>query len=179
MLPRTGLWCAHKQRSASLGQRTCTQHTSASAYFKACFDDSDWQHENPRNGPGPTPQQHGLYSPWAPVLKEVLLQRVVGAEVEPHSRDGPSKGLKEQMGDRRVKRGHVCFHTHMTFSKTGMEKRQGGLTGEIPFHSPSSFSVLTTLRSTLTIPTLPELKEELSDQLTKTMVQALKCCTWV
>lgn len=33
------------------------------------------------------------------------------------------------------------------------------LTGETPFQSPSSFSVLTTVRKTFTMPTLPELKQ--------------------
>lgn len=75
-------------------------HTQACAYFKARLDDSDWQHEDPCHRPGPSSQQHGPHGPRSAVLEEVLLQRVVGAEVEPHTRDGPSKGLEDQMHER-------------------------------------------------------------------------------
>lgn len=71
-------------------------HPCACAYFKARLDDSDRQHENPRHRPGPASQQHGPQGPGAAVLEEVLLQRVVGAEVEAHARDGPDKRLEEQ-----------------------------------------------------------------------------------
>lgn len=78
------------------------RHTAVTvpATFKACLDDSDRQHEDPRHGSGPAPQQHGLQGPRASVLEEVLLQRVVGTEVEPHAWDGASEGLEEQEDER-------------------------------------------------------------------------------
>lgn len=65
----------HTHVSEKIPQETHL-HTkiSACAYFKACLDDSDWQHEKPCHRPGPTSQQHGLHGPWAAVLEEVLLQ---------------------------------------------------------------------------------------------------------
>lgn len=42
--------------------------------------------------------------------------------------------------------------------------KRGQLTGETPFQSPMSFSVRTTLKNTVTIPTLAELKEHKRDR---------------
>ncbi len=57
--------------------------------------------------------------------------------------------------------------TETVFNKKEIRPHEDVLTGEIPFHSPSSFSVRTTLRSTVIIPTLPELKEGNADKLTE------------
>lgn len=69
---------------------------SVFAYFKACLDDSDRKHKDPRNCTGPSPKKHSLYGPWAAVPEEVQLKGVVGAEVDPHSRDCPHKRLEER-----------------------------------------------------------------------------------
>lgn len=55
------------------------------------------------------------------------------------------------------------------------------LTGETPFHSPSSLSVCTTFRNTVIIPTRPELKELNSDKWFKlnldcTITWTYVCC---
>lgn len=131
------------------------------ADLEARLDDRDRQHDDACHRPGPASQQHGARGPRAAVLEEVLLQGIVGAEVEPHSRDGPSKGL-ERGRERESEEGKSAAVGLNKKKKTSNERRwrEDILTGETPFQSPSSLSVRTTLRSTAIIPTLPELKEE-------------------
>lgn len=80
---------------------------SASLYptthFKACLDDGHWQHKDASDYASPAPEQHGLHSSGASVLKEVLLQGVVGTEVDAHSWNGPGKRLEEQMEKKKNK----------------------------------------------------------------------------
>lgn len=147
-------WVKHTHLTSALSVRTqsviLTQSTSSHSYFIASLDDGDGQHEDPGHGAGPSSQQHGLQGPRAAVLEEVLLQRVVGAEVDPHSGDGSGKRLEERMTSQIMVKPYVVFSTFM---------REKILTGEMPFHSPSSFSVRTTFSSTVTMPTLPVLEE--------------------
>lgn len=65
-------------------------------YLKASFNDSDRQHADPCHSPGPSSKQHRLHGPGALLQEVVLLQRVVGAEVDPYAGDGPHKWLEEE-----------------------------------------------------------------------------------
>lgn len=64
-------------------------------HFKPRLDDGHRQHEYSRHSSSPSPQQHRSCGSRLVVLEEVLLEGVVGAEVEPHAWDGPGERLEE------------------------------------------------------------------------------------
>lgn len=64
----------------------------------------------------------------------------------------------------------LVLDTHTRYRELwacGRRIKEGVLTGDIPFHSPRSLSVFTTLKTTVTIPTLPVLKEEKNIQISR------------
>lgn len=94
---------------------------------------------------------------------------MVGTEVDPHSWNGPDKWLGEQMYEGQVSKKEILvLDTHkIELWACGRRIKEGILTGDIPFHSPSSLSVFTTLKTMVTIPTLPVLKEEKSIHISR------------
>lgn len=135
---------------------------SSTTYFEARLDNRHRQHKDAGHWPSSAPEQHGLHSSRAPVLEEVLLQGVVGAEVDPHTRNGPGKWLQEQMSKVHESTPLEKESWHAVTEQVEGQRwrpRLGTLTGEMPFHSPRSRSVFTTLRTTVTMPTRPTLAE--------------------
>lgn len=120
------------------------------AYLKAGLDDGEGQHADARHRPGPRPQQHGLASVGGSLLKEALLQGVEGAEVDAHAGDAAQEGLPG-LGLERL-----CYWGTSSRGSGG----GGVLTGETPRHRLKKFSVRTTLRKTVNMPTFVPLWEE-------------------